>query len=154
MSNQPIPISAIFEQKGKVYKPSSWVKIDQNLINEFADCTGDHQFIHTDPSKVSKTPLGGTVAHGFLTLSLLPKLCESGTLLVDNMVMGLNYGFNKIRFITPVSEGKRIRVHNRVADIIEKKSNHFLITQNISVEIEGEERPALIADWLIMIICQ
>lgn len=154
MSNSPIPISAIFEQKGRAYEPSSWIKIDQTLINQFADCTGDHQFIHVDPSRASETLLGGTVAHGFLSLSLLPKLCESGTLLIENMVMGLNYGFEKIRFITPVREGKRIRAHNTITSIVEKELNHFLITQNILIEIEDEERPALVADWLVMIICQ
>ena len=154
MSNKPIPISEIFELRDKRYDPSPWIRIDQRLINRFADCTGDHQFIHTDPKRASETVLGGTVAHGFLSLSLLPKLCESSTPVVENMIMGLNYGFEKVRFITPVREGKRIRAQNTIKSVFEKRKNHFLITQNISIEIEGEEKPALTADWLVMIVCQ
>ena len=124
----------------------------QERINAFADCTEDHQFIHVDLDRAAQTPFGGTIAHGLLTLAMLVKMCEDSAIMPDNIVMGLNYGFDKVRFLAPVKEGKRIRAHVEILSIDQKDENRFLIKQGISVEIEGEETPALIAEWLAMVI--
>ena len=131
---------------------SDWVEISQERIDAFADCTEDHQFIHVDQEKAAQTPFGGTIAHGFLTLSLLSKMIESNGIYPENLVMGINYGFDKIRFLTPVRAGKRVRAHVTITDVDRKDDNRFLVKQSVSVEIEGEENPALVADWLSMVI--
>jgi acyl dehydratase len=106
-----------------------------------------------DPEAAKNTPFGGTIAHGFLTLSLLAKLVEGNGIMPENIVMGLNYGFDKVRFLAPVKSGKRVRANVEIADITRKDDNRFLIKQAISVEIEGETTPALIAEWLTMVVC-
>ena len=131
---------------GTQLEHSQWVTLDQERINSFADCTEDHQFIHIDEEKAAHTPFGGTIAHGFLTLSMLVKLTE------ENMVMGINYGFDKVRFLAPVRAGKRIRLKGEVLDIDQKGDNRFLTKLGVSVEIEGEETPALAAEWLMLAI--
>jgi acyl dehydratase len=136
---------------GTKFEPGACFEVDQSRINAFADCTLDHQFIHIDEEKAKATPFGGTIAHGFLTLSLLVKLCEEATVAHENTVMGVNYGFDKVRFLAPVRAGKRVRAHVEIAEVDQKDANRFLVKQNISVEIEGEETPALIAEWLSMI---
>jgi acyl dehydratase len=143
----------MLEQKGRKFDPGAWVQIDQERINTFADCTEDHQFIHIDQEKAAQTPFGGTIAHGFLTLSMLVKMCEGLGVYPEGMVMGINYGFNKIRFLAPVRAGKRVRAHVEITDVDQKDDNRFLITQAVSVEIEGEETPALAAEWLSMVVC-
>ena len=137
---------------GTQFDPGEWIEVTQDRINTFADCTEDHQFIHVDEEAAKNTPFGGTIAHGFLTLSLLSKLAEGNGVVPENIVMGLNYGFDKVRFLAPVSSGKRVRSNAVVADITRKDENRFLVKQAISVEIEGEETPALIAEWLTMVI--
>jgi acyl dehydratase len=133
---------------------AEWVLIDQARINAFADCTLDQQFIHVDPVKAAKTPFGGTIAHGFLSLSLLSHFAESIGCGVENMVMGLNYGFDKVRFLAPVKVNSRVRAKSVLLDVSEKKPGQFLIKQQLSIEIEGEPTPALIAEWLTMAITQ
>jgi acyl dehydratase len=128
------------------------MEITQDRINTFADCTDDHQFIHVDEEAAKNTPFGGTIAHGFLTLSLLSKMAEGNGVIPENVVMGLNYGFDKVRFLAPVKSGKRVRANAEIADITRKDGDRFLIKQAISVEIEGEETPALVAEWLTMVI--
>jgi len=131
---------------------TDWLPIDQQRISTFADCTEDHQFIHVDPENAAKTPFGSTIAHGFLSLSLLSHFAESIGCGFENMVMGLNYGLDKVRFLAPVKVNSRVRAHARLLDVQEKKPNHFLIKQEVSIEIEGEATPALIAEWLTMAI--
>lgn len=131
---------------------SDWFLIDQGRINAFADCTDDHQFIHVDPERAASTRFGGTIAHGFLSLSMLSYFAESVGCVFENMVMGINYGFDKVRFLAPVKVNKRIRAHARLLDVQEKKPGHFLIQQEVTIEIEGETTPALIAEWLSMSI--
>ncbi len=138
---------------GTKYEPSDWIEVTQERINTFADCTEDHQFIHVDLEAAAKTPFGGTVAHGFLTLSLLSKMVEGNGAVPEGVVMGLNYGFDKVRFLAPVAAGKRVRAHVEVLSVDRKDENRFLIKQGVSVEIEGEETPALVAEWLGMMIC-
>jgi acyl dehydratase len=132
--------------------PSSpWIELSQDRINTFADCTGDNYFIHVDEEKAKETPLGGTIAHGLLTLSLLPALMED-FIVPENMVHGLNYGFDKVRFLAPVRSGKRVRLHSEVLDIERKDENRFVFKIAVTVEIEGEETPALIAEWMNLFI--
>ena len=131
---------------------SDFLLVDQQRINAFADCTDDHQFIHTDPEAAAKTPFGSTIAHGFLSLSMLSHFASSVGCVFENMVMGINYGFDKVRFLAPVKVNQRIRAHARLLDVQEKKPGHFLIKQEVTIEIEGETTPALIAEWLTMSI--
>ena len=137
---------------GTQLEHSQWVTLDQERINSFADCTEDHQFIHIDEEKAAHTPFGGTIAHGFLTLSMLVKLTEENMVFPENMVMGINYGFDKVRFLAPVRAGKRIRLKGEVLDIDQKGDNRFLPKLGVSVGIEGEETPALAAEWVMLAI--
>lgn len=148
-----VPKEKLVDQVGTQFAPSEWVTIDQDRINSFADCTEDHQFIHIDEEKAAQTPFGGTIAHGFLTLSMLSKLAEGEGVIPENVVMGINYGFDKVRFLTPVRAGKRVRAHRKLVSVQEKDGGRFLMKTEVSVEIEGEESPALIAEWLAMVVC-
>ena len=128
---------------------SDWVLVDQEMINKFADATGDHQFIHVDAEKAKLTPFGGTIAHGFLTLSLIPMLgASTDGPKVGGGKMGVNYGGNKVRFLAPVRSGKRVRSHVKLLELDEKRPGQWQQTNEITVEIEGEEKPALIAEWI------
>jgi len=129
---------------------SDWITVEQDRVNQFADVTEDHQFIHVDPEGAKDSPFGGPIAHGFLTLSLLSKFSEQGGLLIEGVNMGVNYGFEKVRFLAPVKVGKRVRGHFKLKAVDEKRPGQFLLTYEVSVEIEGEDKPALIADWLGM----
>ena len=127
---------------------SSWLTIDQQRIDEFADATEDRQFIHTDPEAAAQTPFGGTIAHGFLSLSMLSRMAAEGMLVPDNVKMAVNYGLDRVRFIKPVRSGKRIRGRFRLDPIEEKAPGQLLLRHTVTVEIEGEEKPALTAEWL------
>jgi acyl dehydratase len=128
---------------------SEWVLVDQDMINKFADATGDHQFIHIDEEKAKLTPFGGTIAHGFLTLSLIPMLgAKTDAPKIEGIKMGVNYGGNKVRFLAPVRSGKRVRSHVKLLELDEKRPGQWQQTNEITVEIEGEEKPALIAEWI------
>lgn len=131
-------------------KPTKWHTVDQEQINRFADATMDHQYIHIDPEKAKETPFGGTIAHGFFTLSLLSQFAYEYSLVIEGTHTSINYGFNKIRLISPVKTGSRIRACAKFIDIIEKKPGQFLLTSDVAVEIEGTEKPALVAEWLNM----
>ena len=136
---------------GTKFGPSEWLCIDQSMINTFADCTLDRQFIHIDEEAAKATPFGGTIAHAFLTLSLLVKLCEDLSVLPDNILMGVNYGFDKVRFLKPVRAGKRVRAHLEYIGVEQKDANRILVKQLVTIEIEGEETPAIVAEWLGML---
>lgn len=152
MAVKIVPQDEMVNSIGTKFEPSAWIEVTQDRINTFADCTEDHQFIHVDEENAAKTPFGGTIAHGFLTLSLLSKMVEGQGIMPENTVMGLNYGFDKVRFLAPVRSGKRVRAHFEVADVQPKSGGRFLIKQAVSVEIEGEDTPALAAEWLSMLI--
>ena len=137
---------------GTELPPSPWLEITQERVNQFAQATNDHQFIHTDPKKAALTPFGGPIAHGFLTLSLLSYLNEQSAIIPDNLVMGVNYGSDKVRYLMPVRVGKRIRSHQKVLEVTEKKPGQWLIKNSVTVEIEGEETPALVAEILSMMV--
>lgn len=127
---------------------SSWLTIDQQRIDEFADATEDRQFIHTDPEAAAQTPFGGTIAHGFLSLSMLSRMAAEAMLVPDNVKMAVNYGLDRVRFIKPVRSGKRIRGRFRLDSVEEKAPGQLLLRHTVTVEIEGEEKPALTAEWL------
>ncbi len=135
---------------GKDLGHSDWFEIDQERINAFADATLDHQFIHVDPEAAAKTPFGGTIAHGFLTLSMLPYLMKELTLIPENVMMGVNYGFNSLRFINPVAVNSKIRAAATIKEVVEKKPGQILVTYSVAIEIEGVDKPALVAEWLGM----
>jgi len=135
---------------GQNLEPSPWLEITQERVNQFAEATNDHQFIHVDPEKAAQTPFGGPIAHGFLSLSLLSYLNVQNAVMPENLVMGINYGSDKIRYLMPVRVGKRIRSLQKILEVSEKKPGHWLIKYEVTVEIEGEETPALIAEILSM----
>ncbi len=152
MAVKVVPPEEMASAVGTRFEPSEWIEIGQDRIDTFADCTEDHQFIHVDQEKAAQTPFGGTIAHGFLTLSLLSKMIEGNGVMPEGTVMGLNYGFDKVRFLAPVRSGKRVRAHFEVLDVQPKSGGRFLVKQGVSVEIEGEETPALVAEWLSMLV--
>ncbi len=142
------------EQIGQESEPSEWFEISQERINQFADVTEDHQFIHIDPEAAKNTPFGGTIAHGFLTLSLLPHL--SSSIMQDpetlkGVVMGVNYGFDKLRFIAPVPSGSKVRASSVLKDAA-LKGNAIDVTRTYTVEIEGSDKPAIVADWITRLV--
>lgn len=145
-----LPKNEMLNAAGMKLEPSDWIELSQQRINEFVDCTEDHQFIHVDEVKAKETPFGGTIAHGFLTLSLLAGLIEKIGVTPENTVMGMNYGFDKVRFLAPVRSGKRVRMVGEVKNVDQKDEKRFLTTFGVSIEIEGEDTPALVAEFLLM----
>ena len=131
---------------------SDWVEIPQERITQFADATEDHQFIHVDVEKAkSLTPFGGTIAHGFLTLSLLSRFAETGLPTVPGTKMGMNYGLNKVRFLSPVPCGSKVRGTFTLMSAEEKNPGQLLLNYGVSVEIDGAPKPAMVAEWLMLI---
>jgi acyl dehydratase len=137
---------------GKELEPSDWLEITQDRINQFADATNDHQFIHTDTEKAAQTPFGTTIAHGYLTLSLLSYLLTQHSIAPEGTVMGINYGSDKVRYLSPVKVGQRIRAQQKILEVAEKRPGQWLCKVNVTVEIDGESVPALIAEILTMFI--
>lgn len=129
---------------------SDWLEITQERVNEFADATNDHQFIHVDIEKAKASPFGGTIAHGFLTLSLVTYLLTEQMVLPENTAVTLNYGSDKVRYLKPVVVGRRIRARQQLLEANEKKPGHWLMKMNVTIEIEAEQTPALIAEILFM----
>lgn len=129
-------------------EPSGWFKIDQQRINDFADATLDHQFIHVDEEKAAQTPFGATIAHGYLTLSLLPYLTAECGIAPQNILMAINYGSDKLRFLQPVVVGSEVRAHVRLLEVTEKTPGQVLLKCEVTVEIKGQEKPALVAHTL------
>ena len=146
-----MPIAALDEIRSRIGDEvgvSSWLTIDQARIDRFADATEDHQFIHVDPAAAAHTPFDGTIAHGFLTLSLLSRMAAEATFLPEGLNMAVNYGFDRVRFLAPVRSGKRVRGRFTLDSVEEKAPGQLLFRHNVTVEIEGEEKPALTAVWL------
>jgi acyl dehydratase len=144
------------ESIGQPEGTGEWFEVTQQRIDDFADVTEDHQFIHVDPKQAAElSPWGTTIAHGFLTLSLLTHLSgsiEQPPERFDGIVMGVNYGFDKVRFINPVKVGSRIRVSSVLAAVDRKDENTLQTTRTMTVEIEGEDKPALVADWIARLV--
>ena len=147
-----MPTVAMDELKGYVGRElgvSDWLTVDQPMIDKFAEATGDHQFIHVDAEKAKLTPFGGTIAHGFLSLSLMPVLTQMTDMpRAEGIKMGVNYGGNKTRFLAPVRSGKRVRGRFKLLELEEKRPGQWQQTVEYTLEIEGEDKPALIAEWI------
>ncbi|HET6941274.1 MAG TPA: MaoC family dehydratase, partial [Sphingomicrobium sp.] len=136
-----MPVASIDEIRSRIGSEvgvSSWLTMDQQRINEFADATEDRQFIHTDPGTAARTPFGGTIGHGFLTLSMLSRMASEGMLVPDSIKMAVNYGLDRVRFIAPVRSGKRIRGRFRLDSVDQKAPGQLLLRHTVTVEIEGE----------------
>ena len=146
-----VPVAELKDYVGKELGCSEWLTIDQERINLFAEATGDYQFIHVDPVKAAQTPFGSTIAHGFLSLSLIPKLMEDILILPEGAKMVVNYGLDTVRFIQPVKVNSRVRVALTLLDATEKKPGQWLLKGKAVLEIEGEEKPAYIAETLSLI---
>ena len=150
-----MPIASLDEIRahvGKEIGTSSWLTVDQARIDEFAEATEDRQFIHVDPAAAAQTPFGGTVAHGFLSLSLLSRMGAETMMIPDGVKMGVNYGLDRVRFLAPVKSGARVRGRFMLDSVEEKAPGQLLLRHVVTVEIEGQEKPALTAQWLTLII--
>ena len=141
-------LDEIRKRIGEEVGVSSWILVDQARIDAFADATEDRQFIHVDPESAAQTPFGGTVAHGFLSLSLLSRMGAEAMLLPDSLKMAINYGLDRVRFLAPVRAGSRVRGRFRLDSVEEKAPGQVLMRHTVTVEIEGEDKPALTAEWL------
>jgi len=135
---------------GLAAEPSPWFTVKQDQIDQFADCTLDHQFIHINPEAAAKSPFGSTIAHGFLSLSMLSHFAETFGTLINGTYMGVNYGFDKVRFISPVKVNSKIRGTATLVEAVEKKPGQFMLKTEVAIEIEGSDKPALKAEWLTM----
>lgn len=145
-----IPVAELKDHVGKELGKSEWLTIDQQRINQFAECTGDHQFIHVDPEKAKLTPFGTTIAHGFLSLSLIPMLMEKIMIMPQGLKMAVNYGLDSVRFIQPVKVNSRVRLVVTLTDATEKNPGQWLLKARAVLEIEGQEKPAYIAEPLTL----
>ena len=146
-----VPAEKLVDYVGQDVGSSDWFEVDQDRINMFADSTLDHQFIHVDTEKA--TPLfGSTIAHGFLSLSLLPHLTSQAVLAPENLKMVFNYGLDKVRFINPVNVGSKVRTHSKCVSVDDKGDGRYLMKTEVTMEIEGIEKPAYIAETLSMFI--
>jgi acyl dehydratase len=146
-----VPAETLVDYIGKDLGSSEWFEVDQERINQFADATLDHQFIHVDPEKA--TPLfGSTIAHGFLSLSLIPHLTAQAVLAPENLKHVFNYGLDKVRFINPVNVGSKVRTHSKLLSVDDKGEGRYLTKTEVVMEIEGVDKPAYIAETLSMFI--
>ena len=143
-----VPVAELKDYVGKELGRSEWLTIDQERINLFAEATGDYQFIHVDPVKAAQTPFGSTIAHGFLSLSLIPKLMEDILILPEGVKMVVNYGLDSVRFIQPVKVNSRVRLKVELSDATEKKPGQWLLKATCTLEIEGSDKPAYVAESL------
>lgn len=146
-----MPVASLDEIRSRVGQEvgvSGWILIDQARIDAFAEATEDRQFIHVDPEAAAQTPFGGTIAHGFLSLSLLSRMGAEAMMLPDGLTMALNYGFDRVRFLAPVRSGKRIRGRFTLDSVEEKAPGQWLLRHSVTVEIEAEDKPAVTAVWV------
>ncbi|MBP8671746.1 MAG: MaoC family dehydratase [Sphingobium sp.] len=152
MTKIPISLEQYKQLVGQQIGVSHWIPIDQSRIDQFAEVTGDHQFIHVDPVAAAQTPFRGTIAHGFLSLAMLSEMGMAIIPAVSGTKMEVNYGLNTMRFLQPVRSGKRIRGSFLLKDLQERLAGQWQSTFAVTVEIEGEDKPALVVDWLILTI--
>ena len=149
-----MPVATLDEIRARVGEEigtSSWILVDQARIDAFAETTEDRQFIHLDPESAARTPFGGTVAHGFLTLSLLTRMAAEAMLMPDNLKMAVNYGCERVRFLAPVRSGKRVRGRFTLECVEDKAPGQLLVRHLVTVEIEDEDKPALVGQWLTLL---
>lgn len=149
-----LPLEDIEKLVGSEAGKSAWFLIDQERVNRFADCTEDHQWIHVDEKKAVSGPFGGTIAHGFLTLSLIPYFTSEVGVVPEGVAMTINYGLNKVRLLNPVPVGARIRDVMVISDVVKKGEGRILVTTTHTIEIEGQEKPACVADTLMMFMLE
>ncbi len=150
-----MPLASLTEIQsriGELVGVSSWILVDQARIDRFADATEDHQFIHVDPQAAAQSPFGGTIAHGFLSLSLLSRMGAEAMLLPAGVKVAVNYGLDRVRFLAPVRSGKRVRGCFTLDSLVEKAAGQWLLRHTVTVEIENEGKPALTAQWLTLLI--
>lgn len=155
MANDPKPVSVdeMMSWVGKEVGVSSWREVTQDMIDKFADATDDHQFIHVDPVRAAaETPFGGTIAHGFLSLSLLSTMAYETIPQLEGAEMGINYGFDRLRFVSPVKCGARVRTRFKLAEATVRPSGWVQIHYDVTIEIEGEKKPAINARWLTLAV--
>ena len=153
MSGQTLSLAELRDRVGQEVGVSRWIAVTQEIIDGFAEVTQDHQFIHVDPERAAaETAFGGTIAHGFLTLSLLSACAYDALPQLAGRAMGINYGFDKIRFLSPVRSGSRIRARFKLAEVQMRSPTEAMMRYGVTMEIEGAERPALAADWLTMAV--
>ena len=146
-----MPIASFDELRSNIGSSigvSDWIEVTQDRIDAFADATEDRQFIHVDPALAAQTPFGGTIAHGFLSLSLLSRMAADVMIVPDSLRMAVNYGLDRVRFIAPVRAGKRVRGHFTLDSVEDRPARQTLTRHTVTVEIEGEDKPALTAQWL------
>lgn len=149
---QVISVEELEAAAGREFGPSDWLQVDQARINRFAEATIDHQFIHVDPKAAAATPFGTTIAHGFLTLSLVPFLTAGLTPAPKGLTTVINYGLNRVRFLQPVKVDSEIRASIKILEVRRKGRSRVLMTSEVTIEIRGEKRPALLAEALILFI--
>lgn len=147
--NLPLTVAGLV---GRELPPSEWLEVTRERVNQFADATGDHQFIHVDPVRAAQTPFGGPIAHGFLTLSLIPHLLGPQVEKLEGLAMAINYGSDRVRFLQPVRVGSRVRARQEFLEATEKSAGQWLVKARVTIEIEGRPKPALIAETLSMYI--
>lgn len=150
-----MPLTTLTEIKSRIGDEvgvSSWIMVDQARIDAFAEATEDRQFIHLDPVAAARTPFSGTIAHGFLSLSLLSRMGAEAMLMPEGMKIAINYGLDRVRFIAPVRSGRRVRGRFTLDSVEEKTAGQWLLRHSVTVEIEDEEKPALSAVWLTLIL--
>jgi acyl dehydratase len=149
-----VPVDELSQHIDKPLEPSEWVLIDQDRIDSFADATLDHQFIHVDAEKAAQTPFGGTIAHGYLTMSLISHFLGTCSVLPAEAVMAINYGSNKMRFLQPVPVGSEVRGVATLKEVTEKAPGQLLLKNEVVVQIKGEDKPALVAEILSLFIVE
>lgn len=151
MTKNTLSIDQLVELQGQALGSSQWMTIDQSMINTFADVTQDHQFIHVDEEAARQTPFGGTIAHGFLTLSLLSAMAAQVLPTVQGQKSGVNYGINNLRFISPVHSGKRVRGNVHLKNVSQKNKGSYQLIMEVTIEIEDQAKPALVTEWLTLV---
>lgn len=149
-----IDLEAYRAQVGQEVGLSSWLTIDQTLIDKFADATDDHQFIHVDPVRAAKTPFGSTIAHGMLVLSLISPMSYEALPVIRGMAMGINYGFDRVRFISPVPVGSRLRGRFVLMELTQRSPEQVTARYTVTIEREGADKPAASAEWLVLTVLQ
>jgi acyl dehydratase len=154
LKKPPIALADLQARVGQEIGVSDWHVIDQKMVDAFADVCQDHQFIHVDPERAKETPFGGTIAHGFLTLSLLSLFSFEAVPVIAGRAVGINYGFDKVRFLNPVKTGQRVRARFVLADLKTRGEKEVQLRYAVTVEIEGEPKPAVAADWLTMAVLE
>jgi acyl dehydratase len=147
-----VPLDELYSYAGKDFGRSNWLEIDQERINKFADATNDHQFIHVDEKAAAATPFGSTIAHGFLTLSLVSYFIADLMVLPKDLKMVINYGLEKVRFIQPVKVGQSLRAHMVNIEITEKRPGEIIIRSTVTLEIKGQEKPACVAEFIGLVM--